>query len=148
VTLTFGQREAMKASRTGKDDDGLLPDRLAAMASAPGPIVQIRQAAVSDRPALAQMVARCSEQTLVRRFHKHVRSIPEPYLTEALSRCPGHFALVAQVGETNVALASCVADAGGAEVVVLVEDSWQHMGVGPGCCGYSSRTPTGAVCPG
>jgi N-acetylglutamate synthase-like GNAT family acetyltransferase len=96
-----------------------------------GPPVRIRQAAASDRPALAQMVARCSEQTMVRRFHNNVRRIPEPYLTEALARSPGHFALLAQAGETDVALASCVAvDGASAEVAVLVEDSWQRQGVG------------------
>jgi GNAT superfamily N-acetyltransferase len=78
------------------------------------------------------MVSRCSEQTLARRFHSYVRGIPEPYLTEALTGSPGHFALIAQAGETDVvALASCVAaDRGSAEVGVLVEDSWQRLGVG------------------
>jgi N-acetylglutamate synthase-like GNAT family acetyltransferase len=119
------------SSRTGKDGDGWLPDRIAALAVESSPLVSIRPAAASDRPALAQMVARCSEQTLVRRFHNYVRSIPEPYLTEALTGCPGHFALVAQAGETTVALASCVAvDCASAEVAVLVEDAWQRQGVG------------------
>ena len=99
--------------------------------SAPSPPVRIRRAAPSDRPALAQMVVRCSEQTLARRFHNHLRRIPEPYLTEALAGSPGHFALIGQVGETNVALASCVAtDHASAEFAVLVEDSWQRLGVG------------------
>jgi N-acetylglutamate synthase-like GNAT family acetyltransferase len=127
------QREAVSppASRTGKDSDATLPDRIAALAAAPDPLVRIRPAAPSDRPALVQMAARCSEQTLARRFHNYLPSIPEPYLTEALTGSPGHFALVAQTGETDVALASCVAaDRASAEVAVLVEDSWQHMGVG------------------
>ena len=118
-------------SSVGKDSDEWLPDRIAVLAAAPGPPVRIRQAAASDRPALAQMLARCSEQTLARRFHKYVRCFPEPYLTEALTGCAGHFALLAQAGETDVALASCVsADHGSAEVAVLVEDSWQRQGVG------------------
>jgi N-acetylglutamate synthase-like GNAT family acetyltransferase len=118
-------------SRTGKDNDATLPDRITALAAAQGPPVHIRQGATSDRPALSQMVARCSEQTLLRRFHNHMRRIPEPYLTEALAGSPGHFALIAQAGETDVALASCVAaDRGSAEVVVLVDDSWQRRGVG------------------
>jgi N-acetylglutamate synthase-like GNAT family acetyltransferase len=118
-------------SRTGKDSDGTLPNRIAVLAGAPVPPVPIRQAATSDRPALAKMVARCSEQTLVRRFQSSQPSIPEPYLTEALAGSPGHFALIAQAGETVVALASCVAaERGSAEIAVLVEDSWQRLGVG------------------
>jgi N-acetylglutamate synthase-like GNAT family acetyltransferase len=119
-------------SRTAKDSDGTLPDRIAAPAAATGPPVRVQQATASDRPALAQMVSRCSEQTLVRRFHSYLRRIPEPYLTEALSGSPGHFALIARAGEKDVvALASCVAAGpGSAEVAVLVEDSWQRLGVG------------------
>lgn len=42
-----------------------------------------------------------------------------------------HFALLAQTGEAVVGLASCVpADPGAAELGVLVEDSWQRVGVG------------------
>lgn len=77
------------------------------------------------------MLARCSDQTRVRRFHKYVRCFAEPYLTEALARCAAHFALLAQAGEAVVALASCVAtDDGSAELAVLVEDSWQRVGIG------------------
>jgi len=119
------------ASRTGKDNDATLPARIAARAAAPDPPVRIRQATASDRPALAQMVARCSEQTLARRFHLHARGIPEPYLTEALTGAPGHFALIAQADETVMALASCVAaDCGNADIAVLIEDSWQRLGIG------------------
>jgi N-acetylglutamate synthase-like GNAT family acetyltransferase len=118
------------ASRVGKDGDEWLPQRIAA-AAASGPPVHIRQATASDRPALAEMLARCSEQTRALRFHKYVRCFPEPYLTEALAGCAAHFALLAQAGEAVVALASCVAaERGSAELAVLVEDSWQRLGVG------------------
>lgn len=59
-------------SRTGKDGDEWLPHRIAAVAAAPGQPVSIRQAAASDRPSLAKMLARCSDQTRARRFHKWV----------------------------------------------------------------------------
>jgi N-acetylglutamate synthase-like GNAT family acetyltransferase len=134
---TEGQAPAgAPTSRVGKDSDAWLPDQVAAVAGGPGARVRIRQAAASDRPALTQMLARCSEQTRARRFHTYVHRFPEPYLTEALSGRPGHFALLAQAGEREVALASCVAadlgsaDHGSAEVAVLVEDSWQRAGVG------------------
>ncbi len=77
------------------------------------------------------MLARCSDQTRARRFHKYVHCFPEPYLTEALAGRAAHFALLAQAGQAVVALASRVAtDRGSAELAVLVEDSWQRLGVG------------------
>ncbi len=93
--------------------------------------VQIRRAAADDRPALVDMLTRCSDQTRTRRFHKFVRAFPEPYLTEALAERAAHFALLAQSDEGVVALASCVAEDGGsAELAVLVEDAWQRAGLG------------------
>jgi GNAT superfamily N-acetyltransferase len=89
------------------------------------------------------MLARCTGQTRYRRFHGPVKLFPEPYLTEALSGSPLHFALVASAEEdgtvvsgtvvsgTVVALASCRAvDEGVAELGILVEDEWQRRGVG------------------
>ena len=118
----------------------------------------MRRAAAGDRPALDRMLARCTGQTRYRRFHGPVKVFPEPYLTEALSGSPLHFALVATAeGDgpvadgpvadgpvadgpvadgtvadgTVVALASCRAvDEGVAELGILVEDEWQHRGVG------------------
>lgn len=102
----------------------------------------VRRAAAGDRPALEGMLARCTGQTRYRRFHGPVNVFPERYLTEALSGSPLHFALVACRGEdaaedgtgddgTVVALASCRAvDEGLAELGILVEDEWQHRGVG------------------
>jgi GNAT superfamily N-acetyltransferase len=105
-----------------------------------------RRAAAGDRPALERMLARCTGQTRYRRFHGPVNVFPERYLTEALSGSPLHFALVASVVDaavddaaddgtvddgTVVALASCRAvDEGVAELGILVEDEWQHRGVG------------------
>jgi len=103
----------------------------------------VRRAAAGDRPALERMLARCTGQTRYRRFHGPVKLFPEPYLTEALSGSPLHFALVASAeedgtvvsgtvaGGTVVALASCRAvDEGVAELGILVEDEWQRRGVG------------------
>ena len=102
----------------------------------------VRRAATGDRPALERMLARCTGQTRYRRFHGPVKVFPERYLTEALSGSPLHFALVASAVDDAavddgaddspvVALASCRAvDEGVAELGILVEDEWQHRGVG------------------
>jgi len=102
----------------------------------------VRRAAAGDRPALERMLTRCTGQTRYRRFHGPVKVFPERYLTEALSGSPLHFALVASAVDDAavddgaddspvVALASCRAvDEGVAELGILVEDEWQHRGVG------------------
>jgi len=41
--------------------------------AAPAPAVRIRQARPGDRPALAAMLARCSDQTRLSRLHGNVR---------------------------------------------------------------------------
>ena len=107
----------------------------------------VRRAATGDRRALERMLARCTGQTRYRRFHGPVTVFPERYLSEALSGSPLHFALVASAADDAVAddaaedstvddgavvaLASCRAvDEGVAELGILVEDEWQHRGVG------------------
>jgi GNAT superfamily N-acetyltransferase len=92
---------------------------------------RIRRACVADRPALAEMLSRCTGATRSLRFLAPLRSFPEPYLTEALSGQPEHFALVAATPAAVVALASCRAVAGGtAELAILVEDARQRQGIG------------------
>jgi GNAT superfamily N-acetyltransferase len=92
---------------------------------------RIRPARTADRPALAEMLSRCTGSTRSLRFFAPLRSFPEPYLTEALSGHPGHFALVAATPAAVVALASCRTVAGGtAELAVLVEDARQRQGIG------------------
>lgn len=95
--------------------------------------MNIRRARPADRPALAQMLARCSAETRLRRFHGFRDSFPEPYLAEALAGSAGHFAVVAQARDALVGLASCctvAADTG--EIAVLVEDDCQRRGIGAG----------------
>jgi uncharacterized protein (TIGR00369 family) len=101
------------------------------MVSRTATAVRIRPATAADRPALAEMLARCTESTRSQRFLAPLRSFPEPYLTEALAGHPDHFALVAATPTATVALASCRATAGEtADLGVLVEDAWQRQGIG------------------
>lgn len=92
--------------------------------------VTVRRAVERDRPALAQMLARCSGQTRYRRFHGHVSAFPARFLTQALSGA--HFAVVGDAGAgTVVAFGNCCAVAPGvAELGVLVEDAYQRLGIG------------------
>lgn len=79
------------------------------------------------------MLARCSAQSRLQRFHGFLRSYPEPYFTEALAGTAQHVALVAEVGGTVVALASCITVApGAADIAVLIEDASQRQGIGTG----------------
>jgi GNAT superfamily N-acetyltransferase len=108
-------------------------------------LVSLRRAVPADREALTLMYRRCSPATGYLRFHGPLKTIPEPYLTEALSGSGLHYSLVACAGAdeagadeagadeagTVVALASCRAVAEGmAELGVLVEDAWQRHGIG------------------
>jgi GNAT superfamily N-acetyltransferase len=101
-----------------------------------GPAVHVRRAAQRDRAALAGMFARCTGETRYRRFHGHLNVLPEPYLTEALSGSPVHFALVALADDGSddgsvVGLASCRTESAGvAELGIMVEDAWQRLGIG------------------
>jgi GNAT superfamily N-acetyltransferase len=77
------------------------------------------------------MLSRCTGLTRSLRFLAPLRSFPEPYLTEALSGHPEHYALVAATPAAVVALASCRAVSGDtAELAVLVEDARQRQGIG------------------
>ena len=109
----------------------------------------VRQAVSTDRDPLTSMFERCTLETRYRRFHAPVKAIPKRYLAEALSSSPFHYALVACLPLSRdavdraappdrearpaeiVALASCrLIDEGAAELGVLIEDAWQHRGLG------------------
>lgn len=93
--------------------------------------LHVRPATAADRPALAEMLTRCTELTRARRFLAPLRSFPERYLTEALQECDEHLALVAATPSAVVALASCRAQpVESAELAVLVEDAYQRQGIG------------------
>ena len=89
---------------------------------APGP---------ADRQPLEAMLGRCSESTLFHRFHGGGRVAPAHYLDRLLAAPAGHRILLARVGPDVVGVAEAHGDGdGSAELAVLVEDAWQHRGVG------------------
>jgi GNAT superfamily N-acetyltransferase len=106
----------------------------AAGAAALGP--RLRPAGPADAQALHALFGRCSHETRAGRFHGLLHALPEPYLTEALTADDAcHDALVLETpGSLLVALASARrAEEPGepaAELGLLVEDPWQHRGLG------------------
>lgn len=130
----------MTITRAQPDGDERPPDRpgtpcgrhpLPGPASSARQPARIRRACAADRPALAEMLSRCTGSTRSLRFLAPLRFFPEPYLTEALSGHLEHFALVAATPTAVVALASCRAVAAGtAELAVLVEDARQRQRIG------------------
>jgi GNAT superfamily N-acetyltransferase len=93
--------------------------------------LNIRPVTDGDLLDLTDMFARCSQQTIYRRFHGYVRAFPEPYFTGALKGDPRHSALVAETPTRIVALASGVTlDDGACEIGILVEDDYQRQRIG------------------
>jgi GNAT superfamily N-acetyltransferase len=93
--------------------------------------MNVRPVTDGDLLELNDMFARCSPQTIYRRFHGYVRAFPEPYFTDALKGDPRHFALVAETSTRIVALASSVTlDDGTCEIGILVEDDYQRRRIG------------------
>lgn len=93
-----------------------------------------RPFADGDDVRLAQMFHRLSRETVLRRFFTLMPHLDGPLLRSLTSvDHDGHEALVVQVGDEIVALASYTRRPGDptvADVAVLVEDGWQHHGLG------------------
>ncbi|HSE55367.1 MAG TPA: GNAT family N-acetyltransferase [Nocardioidaceae bacterium] len=103
---------------------------------APGPdsaeTVTVRPGTAADARALAEMHARCSAETVHRRFHAPVPHL-SPRLARALLEPAGGVSLVVTVGRHIVAAGMLGPDPetpGAAEVGVMVEDRWQRHGHG------------------
>jgi GNAT superfamily N-acetyltransferase len=98
---------------------------------APG-TVTVRDASTADLDALRGMFSRSSAETIQGRFHLPYPRVPEWMLAQLLGGGPsGGRALVAVDGDEVVghAMRGPLRD-GEAEVAVVVEDAWQHRGVG------------------
>jgi L-amino acid N-acyltransferase YncA len=84
-----------------------------------------------DAADLLAMYARCSSETAYRRWHGHVRAFPAAYLAAMVAGADEHIAVAARRNGQLVGFASAAELAPGVrEVGVLVEDRWQHRGVG------------------
>lgn len=105
----------------------------------------MREASTADRPALVAMLGQCSAETRVRRFGGHIRTWPEPFVTDCLSSPPEcHDALVlaaptltapgtlaTESDRSIVGLATAArVERGVADISLLIEDAWQRRGLG------------------
>lgn len=96
----------------------------------------IRPLRVEDLPAVAAMADRCSTETLHKRFHGPTSTLPAAHLRQ-LVRGDGASGFVAEHDGLVVALASLHrVGRGAAELAVLVEDAWQHRGLGRRLLGH------------
>jgi GNAT superfamily N-acetyltransferase len=102
---------------------------------ADGTEVWIRPLRLNDREALTELYGRLGQHSRYQRFFACPARLPASWADGLLEPSPRRLGLVAEpVGEPHriVALADCTvsADAESAEVGLLVEDAWQHNGLG------------------
>lgn len=85
----------------------------------------------ADVPGLLAMHDRCSDETRYHRWHGRTRRFPAGYLAALLAGAPGQLAVSARVEGELVGVGSAAEVAPGRrEIGILVEDAWQHRGVG------------------
>ena len=99
----------------------------------PAAVILIRQPTPADGPAIEEMFARCSLQSRYARFLAPVPTIPADHLARVLTPSTGDEAWVGVTSdepERVVALGSWSRLGDDAELAIIVEDSWQHRGIG------------------
>jgi N-acetylglutamate synthase-like GNAT family acetyltransferase len=97
------------------------------------PRIVVRDLAPRDLGAIRDMAARCSDDTLRRRFHAPVAHLSLDRVTALLTASNAVGVVVAEVDGAVVGVGTLHVhgDADGdAEMAVLVEDAWQSGGVG------------------
>jgi predicted N-acetyltransferase YhbS len=102
----------------------------------------IRPATPEDRAAIQEMSARCSRETLRRRFHGSVADAAPRRITDLLTGGRSQLVdqLVADVEGAVVGLASLHRGShGDAQMAVLIEDAWQGSGIGRRLTGHLIR---------
>jgi N-acetylglutamate synthase-like GNAT family acetyltransferase len=94
-----------------------------------GQSITVRRADSEDAPAAVRMHARCSQRTLSQRYHGPVADA-DRFLAHLLSPRFGRTLAVETASGKLVALGHLLWDGDETEVALLVEDSWQHRGIG------------------
>ncbi|MEV4560205.1 GNAT family N-acetyltransferase [Kitasatospora sp. NPDC049285] len=130
--LPFTPTEFARARALVELDTVLGPrvPQVAARISRPaGDDLTVRRATPEDKPAALAMHARCSPESLRRRYHGPVRDA-DRYLDHLLDPRHGQTLAVETAQGRLVALAHLMWDDEGAEIALLVEDAWQRRGLG------------------
>ncbi len=115
-------------------------------AAAPSPYVSglptVRLATFDDTAALVRMHARCSADSVYRRYAAPLARIDDRFARRLL--LAGNGALVASVGDEVVGVASIsTCENAIAEVSLLVEDGWQRRGLGTQLLSGAARLARG-----
>ena len=93
--------------------------------------VQVDVMSALDADELVAMHERCSVQSRYQRWHGHVRTFPRAYLADLVAPGDDQLAVLARLDGTVVGFASAArVDESTRELGVLVEDGWQHRGIG------------------
>lgn len=94
-----------------------------------GQPITVRRADTRDTAAATEMHERCSKETLSQRYHGPVADA-DRYLDHLLSPRFGRTLAVETASGKLVALGHLLWDGEESEVALLVEDAWQHRGIG------------------
>ncbi|WNV89614.1 GNAT family N-acetyltransferase [Umezawaea sp. Da 62-37] len=107
-----------------------------ALLSSDGMALVLRPGGADDEDAVAGLHTRCSAGTLFTRYHSGMRTLPRRWLHRLLSP-PRGSTVVAQCADRVVALGQLIRTStpDSAEISLLVEDAWQHRGVGTALLG-------------
>jgi GNAT superfamily N-acetyltransferase len=101
------------------------------MLSDDGVALVLRPGVANDEEAVAGLHSRCSMKTLFNRYHSGMRTVPRRWLHRLLNP-PRGTTVLAQCADQVVALGQLIhtGTPDCAEISLLVEDAWQHRGVG------------------
>jgi GNAT superfamily N-acetyltransferase len=112
-------------------DDAMTFDQAPALRLLPGRNVEVRPARPGDLPRLEAFLARCSDETLYRRFHGAVGSAVDKELWRIAHPAPSHrsWVVVADGDVRGTATLAWGRD-GDPEAAFLVEDAWFRHGLG------------------
>jgi N-acetylglutamate synthase-like GNAT family acetyltransferase len=106
-----------------------VPGRRERVALPAGPELTIRRAGPDDLAEALAMHGRCSQRTLLRRYHGPAQDA-DRYLAHLLSPRFGQTLVAESATGRIVALAHLLWDGDETEVALLVEDTWQRRGIG------------------
>lgn len=133
--VAFAEVAAELIAATG--EDAYAEDASAPTPDASTPPV-VRVATFEDTGALMRMHARCSADTIYRRYATPLARVDDRFARRLL--LAGGGALVAAADSEVVGVASVsTCEDGLAEVAILVEDGWQRQGIGSRLLGSAAR---------